>query len=146
MKCRNLLQAPPAARDPGFLVRHVLRVQLVLGKCSRAGDRRKIRINNELRGCGIAAEVPFAQHMQLLRRYLAQHVAEIEIGVRDLLHFLSTDIAEVTLFAKGHGRSSLETACEPQFSREPLASAIGILHLTERARQRLAAKRSRRGY
>jgi hypothetical protein len=80
-----------------------LRIQFPAIKEAGCEHGRKIRIVNELSINGIAAQVALGGGQQLPRWQLANDEPQIQIAVTNGLHFIATDIAQISLFATGHG-------------------------------------------
>ena len=72
------------------------------GEEALAAHRLEVRIDHVLRQRRVAAHVPLPPQVQLLRRHLAQHVAQVQVRLRDLAHVLAAHLAEVALFAARH--------------------------------------------
>src|SRR5687767_3471005 len=88
----QLLQPLPAASDEAFLLADEGGIELALVEIATGGDRLKIGVGDELSERGIAADVALASRMKRLGIDLADHVAEIEIALPDVLDIAAADV------------------------------------------------------
>ena len=100
----DFLQSPPCSRHEQLLLRHVGRIECLLGEWSLDPHRFEGGIDDELGDRWVAANVPFGRAVQLIRPDLAHDVAQIEIGVGDIFDVFSAHVTEIALFAFGHDR------------------------------------------
>ena len=50
----------------------------------------------------VAADVPLREPVQQLQRHLAQHEAQVQVGLRDRLHVAPAHLAAITFVALRH--------------------------------------------
>jgi hypothetical protein len=97
----------PGAGHALFLFAHERMVEVLLAERAFAAHRLEARRDDELRRRRVAADVPFPCGHELIRRHLAEDVAQIEVGVGHFLDLLAANVAEIALLAFRHDTSEV---------------------------------------
>src|SRR5262249_26261463 len=88
-----------------LLLFHIGWIELILAERTLAAHGLERRIDDELSQGRVTADVPLPENVQFLRRYFAEYIAEVEVGIRDAFHIAPADLAQITLLAQRHDAS-----------------------------------------